>query len=536
MIEHNPAIQAVQTENPATRTLKPDLFQILSVLLYAFILVRLFLWGGWGIAFFLFILLTECFLFSWSLRTHFQQKSKPDPLLKKWPLQTNLILIGLTAAILSLAACYALWSNLVLRVINFPVLIALLLMQYLIIHQASACDWDHPFFWLEAGLSCMIRPFHRINLLKGLFRRSNGQPHDVDRHKTVKKQIGAILIGILIALPLLLIAGSLLASADAVFAERLSVLKDWIGRLSLSLLARQILLAVCLAPFIYSMMESGRQQKQIIPDSVLPKWTPNNPGIQQQSIKTILITVLICVNLLYFFFVMIQFRYLTGAIQSMLPQHLTYAEYARSGFFELLAVSLLNVSLLFAAIRLANREKGSGIVLRFLVLMLLGCSIIQWLSAMSRMKLYVDAYGLTRLRFLSTAFMWLILAWFVILALREFLSRLPLFKSLAIAAIIALLALNSVNPDLRIAKYNVQRYQKPGDHTIISLDVSYLEQLSDDALPAIISLLHDTDPVVVAKVKNHLNHRLDELQQIKWQNLNLSQWMTRKALDETLGD
>lgn len=517
---------------PNEKTQAQKLFQILSVLLYAFIFVRLFLWGGWGFGFFLFVLLTEVFLFSWALQSRLLTNT-PLSKRQKWPLRIRLTLTVLTAVILGLAACYAMWSNPILRLLNFPVLVTLMLMQYLIIHRIGTHDWDQLFFWLEAGLSLLVRPFHCLSQIRSILPRPNRQAHPPEQRKKAGKQLGAVLFGILIALPLLLIAGSLLAAADAVFAERLAQLKTWFDGLSLSLLARQILLAVIFAPFVFSVMESGRQQKQIVTDSPMSGGLFTQTGDIRQTAKTVLITILIAVNSLYLFFAVIQFQYLTGAIQAMLPEHLTYAEYARSGFFELLAISLLNLALLTVSIRLADREHRSGLALRLLVLLLLGCSIVQWLSAMTRMRLYVTAYGLTRLRFLSTAFMWLILAWFVILILREFIPRLPLFKLSVTAAVAALLALNVISPDLRIAQFNIGRYQNAADQSV-QLDVSYLQELSDDALPALLPLINAPDPAIAGSIREHLSSRQDALRQTRWQSLSLRQVLIRKELGNNL--
>jgi hypothetical protein len=68
----------------------------------------------------------------------------------------------------------------------------------------------------------------------------------------------------------LLLLGSLLASADAVFADKIGGLTAWLQRFSFTLLARQLLTALFLAPFIFSFMESGRRQRQILPVSDHP--------------------------------------------------------------------------------------------------------------------------------------------------------------------------------------------------------------------------------------------------------------------------
>ena len=134
-------------------------------------------------------------------------------------------------------------------------------------------------------------------------------------------------------------------------------------------------------------------------------------------------TVLVVVDLLFAAFVLVQFRYLFGG--NDLVRELTgmsYAEYARRGFFELVAVAALSLPLLLAAdhwidhrdpARVRRVRQLSGVMLLFLDVMLA--------SALLRMWLYTTQFGLTELRFYTTAFMgWLVVVfgWFVATVLR----------------------------------------------------------------------------------------------------------------------
>jgi hypothetical protein len=106
-------------------------------------------------------------------------------------------------------------------------------------------------------------------------------------------------------------------------------------------------------------------------------------------------------------------------------------------------------------------------------------------SAMQRMYLYVDEYGLTQLRFYVTAFMvWLavVLAWFILTVLRGRRDRFA-FGAL-VAAFAAVLAINAVNPDAIVARINLDRMQA-GER----FDAYYLTCLSADAVPVIVEAL-----------------------------------------------
>jgi uncharacterized protein DUF4153 len=192
-------------------------------------------------------------------------------------------------------------------------------------------------------------------------------------------------------------------------------------------------------------------------------------------------TVLVVVDLLFAAFVLVQFRYLFGG--NDLVRELTgmsYAEYARRGFFELVAVAALSLPLLLAAdhwidhrdpARVRRVRQLSGVMLLLLDVMLA--------SALFRMWLYTTQFGLTELRFYTTAFMaWLVVVfgWFVATVLR---GRRERFGTGALlAGWLVLAALNLVNPDATIAGVNLGRAARGRP-----LDVAYAATLSADALP-----------------------------------------------------
>ncbi|MEJ2266384.1 MAG: DUF4173 domain-containing protein, partial [Anaerolineales bacterium] len=121
------------------------------------------------------------------------------------------------------------------------------------------------------------------------------------------------------------------------------------------------------------------------------------------------VTVLVCVDLLFTFFVIIQFRYFFGGRANIALDGFTYAEYARRGFGELLAVAFISFLVFLGLSAITRREQArsrwafsaSGIVLVALVAVIL-------VSAFQRLLLYEAAYGFTRIRTYTHVFMlWL---------------------------------------------------------------------------------------------------------------------------------
>ena len=189
------------------------------------------------------------------------------------------------------------------------------------------------------------------------------------------------------------------------------------------------------------------------------------------------------VDLLFASFVLVQFRVLFGGaafVQAV--SGLSYAEYARSGFFQLVTVAALSLPLLLAADwLLGGRDRRVLRRYRGLALLMLLLLDVMLASALYRMRLYTVEYGLTELRFYTTAFMgWLVLVfgWFAATVLR---GRRERFAPGAVAAgALVLGALNLLNPDALIARTNLARVAEGRE-----VDAAYIAGLSADALPTI---------------------------------------------------
>jgi hypothetical protein len=198
-------------------------------------------------------------------------------------------------------------------------------------------------------------------------------------------------------------------------------------------------------------------------------------------------TVLCVLDLLFLAFVAVQFRYLFGGTELVTSvMGLSYAEYARQGFFQLVAVAALSLPvLLLADWALGRRDSTSLRRYRLLASVMLVLLNVMLASALWRMRLYTAEYGLTELRLYTTAFMgWLVLVlgWFAATVLRERRQR---FGAGAVAAaFLVLIALNLVNPDSMIARTNLSRTSAGRP-----VDANYPASLSADAVPTILRLL-----------------------------------------------
>lgn len=155
--------------------------------------------------------------------------------------------------------------------------------------------------------------------------------------------------------------------------------------------------------------------------------------------------------------------------------NLTYAEYARNGFGQLVAVAALTLAVVGAAARWA-RDRGS--LLRGLLSALSVLTLVMLVSALHRLQLLEDAYGFTRVRFAAHAILLWLGALFVLVLVARGARWLP--RAMLTTTVAAFLAFALADPDRRIAEWNVDRYERTG-----KVDAPYLGRLSADAIPAL---------------------------------------------------
>jgi hypothetical protein len=286
----------------------------------------------------------------------------------------------------------------------------------------------------------------------------------------------AIVRGALLAAPLVLVLGVLLASADAVFAAFVHV----------NLSAPDLFLhAASLAAGSWAVAGLVRVASAAEPSST----PPIRPAVGRLEAAIVLGSL----DALFSIFAVSQFVALSGAGQRILEtQGLTYAEYARSGFFQLLAVAAITLtSLLVLRALMAQPGSPIGIGITALFEAAIALTLVVVAVSIRRLGLYEQAFGLTMLRVYSTTFAWWIGGVFVLLgaSLAGIRRDQPWLTSAAMAlGLVTLFALNVVNPEAILVRHNVAHAKRTG-----SFDPVYVAQLSDDAVPTLVVLLPQLD-------------------------------------------
>ncbi|WP_422734836.1 DUF4153 domain-containing protein [Micromonospora sp. WMMD558] len=331
--------------------------------------------------------------------------------------------------------------------------------------------------------------------------RSNADPG------LVRRVVGSVAATV----AALIVFGALLASADGAFSV---VLGAVVPEVSIGTVFRWIFLAtvgaLCVVAAVWTLAAP--------PDlSSVDRPTRRSFGMVEWA------PVITAVTLLFAGFVAVQFTVLFGGQRHVLrTAGLSYAEYARSGFWQLVAVTLLTLAVLGGVARWARREsRAERIVLRVLLGALSALSVVIVISALSRMYTYQKVYSFTGERIFVMAFELLLGTVFLMIlvaGLRWKGGWIP--RATVALAVVMLLSLAVLNPEDYAASRNIARYQTTG-----KIDAWYLRALSADATPALAEL---PDPVRRCTL-SWIADDLDEPD--PWYAWNLGRVRARQALE-----
>ncbi|MDQ0492478.1 DUF4153 domain-containing protein [Paenibacillus brasilensis] len=429
----------------------------------------------------------------------------------------------LSVTIIMLALTYALFNNPVLYVLNALAIPALISVHMVLLLGEKRYGWSEPGMigqalshWFYQNMRHIVTPFR-------MFKRAAFRNVKDER----KRVLGKVMIGLLIALPLLFIIVSLLASADGMFEELLSGIPAWIGTWSFgSGMLRLIwtcFFTFCFFCYLWGFVQPApRQTEREIQSSTVPYHEP----VAIKFDPVITATVLIVMNLVYVVFVVLQFGYLFGAWEGALPEGTSYAEYARRGFGELVMVTGINFVLMISVLKWT--EFSSSLLQKInsgLLYILVGCSGVMLYSGYTRLVMYEEAYGYTYTRYLVHAFMIFLGLLLLIAAVRIQIRQLPLAKYYIVLALVAYVVVNYVGIDVRIAENNLERYR-----TTSVIDKEYLSGLSADAIPLLIEFSRKEHGAMDESLQGRLISMTRE--ETAWPAFNWATYRARQELQD----
>jgi hypothetical protein len=390
---------------------------------------------------------------------------------------------------------------------------------------------DYVFGYLRLFGSMIARP---LGFVAENHRLTSGQP-------SLREKRGAgvwpVVRGIVIALPVIAIFASLLSSADPIFASRF---KDFIDLFKIDNLPEYIFRLAYILILAYLLAGTFLHAAQKSDEKVEEKtWVSPFLGFTESTI------VLGSVVLLFIAFVFIQFQYFFGGRANISIEGYTYSEYAVKGFGELVTVAFFSLLLLLGLGAITRREtENQRRTFSILGVGLVGLVIVMLIAAFQRLGLYEAAYGFSRLRTYTHVFMiWLGLLLVAVVILEVLRRERLIGLGMVLASLGFVISLSLLNVDAFIVKQNVQReIRSTTDKTFAQgradLDAQYFVDLSEDAIPSMVSAFHSKSlPVSVKeKVGAALACKQYEGKQdtrtYPWQSFHFSRWNADIGLNQ----
>jgi len=232
-------------------------------------------------------------------------------------------------------------------------------------------------------------------------------------------------------------------------------------------------------------------------------------------------TALIILNIFYAVFFITQAPYYIAAFRGVIPEGWeSYAEFARRGFFELIAISVLNsIFIAFSHLFITGIGKNAK-HFKLLIIILSLCSLFLAATAAARLILYVDRFGLTFMRVLPSVFMLFLTIVFIGVMVKQF-KRISIMRLAAFTGALLICLLFIVNIEGIIAGYNADRYL---DGTLEEFDTSVLWDAGAAGIPAAVRVLKESDdPLLRSEIRDNF---------LYWTNIALGE--TEGTIRDTL--
>ena len=403
--------------------------------------------------------------------------------------------------IILLSTTYLLYDNEFFSFFNVPIIAIL----FILLHIYTIKPEKDIINLLNKGVLILIEPLtYFSNVFNDIIK--------IKKDKKFKpKEDNKNLKSLIIIIPIVVLVLILLSTSDMIFGsffKNIFKIFDNIN-ISESLIDNtlEILFRIAIIGFLFLFISSTLLY---LKDRYLKeKETPTNSTIiDSNTIKYLLIIL----NIIYVIFDIIQIKSL---ILKNISMDITYAEYARQGFFQLMLVSIINISIILISKRINDKKDIKLInIMNYIMIFL---TIIIIISSFIRMHMYEVAYGYTLLRLL--VYFTLITEIILLLPTIAYIHnpKISILNYYMVIMITMYTLINFINVDYVIADKNITRY-----HNKQKLDINYLCNYHADNMPLLVDLYNETNDY---KIKTRLNQYFKDYKNFKingFQEYNIS--------------
>lgn len=305
--------------------------------------------------------------------------------------------------------------------------------------------------------------------------------------KNTMKQLLKVLSGLALAVIPTIIIFCLL-SYDGEFVSIIENIFDFDVATVFSHIG-SLILAIPLGMYVFGLFESSFEK--LLGETLTAK--DCSKGFETIRIMPQLtaLTAVLPILFVYVVYFISQWKYYVSGFTGVLPQDFSYAEYAREGFFQLCAVSFINLMVIIAIVLFIKRKDGkTSPLLKILTTVFCIFTLVLISTAIAKLVMYIDTYGLTQKRVYAMWLMVLIAVVFIIVAMGRFATRIKTVWASLLACVVLFTALALSNVNGVIAEYNVDRYL---DGTLDTVDLEAMDRLGDAAIPSLVHLAEELD-------------------------------------------
>ena len=357
------------------------------------------------------------------------------------------------------------------------------------------------FFDFDMARAVFTAPFASFgSVFPALFSTSG------EKNKRISKKLGLILLGLLISVVPTVIVVRLL-SYDSHFTTLLDQVTG-VDLLEGSVFSHfaALILGLPVAMYMYGLWTSCAFKvcRPVTAQSCAQ--SREKVRILPQILALAAVTPILFVYTIFF---ISQIGSYTAAFSGLLPQGYTYAEYARTGFFELCAVMVINLIMTGLLFLLVKKSGRNGIARIYTALISI-FTLVLAVTAAAKMMLYVAEYGLTLRRVCTLWFMMTMALIFTALLVESILPRLPLVPVTLTVLVVMFGALVLSNTPVRVSQFNAEQILSGADW---ELDEEYFWQLGDAGVPEAVRL--EKAEQVNAQTRRSAAEFLDEYEEYR---------------------
>ena len=352
-------------------------------------------------------------------------------------------------AVSALTLCFGLYDNLLLKLTNIIAVIFLIGIHMQVVFEIIDEEKYSP-KWLESSMG---------NIFKMPFCRQNDVINEVEEMaKSIDEEnlstIKQVIKGVLIAIPIMIMVTAILMLADAAFESTCDMVfgkinSDEITNRIVRFMTWMLIFPGLMSSYHFCMVKKFRELSE--------EEDINNIKVKEKKYWNVAstFTVAIAIASVYCVYIGSQLNYFVGAFGGTLPESYTYAMYARRGFFELIPIILFNgliVAIMAMKIELTTSKSKMGYrILSTFYCVFTGFLII---TAIAKMYMYMNLYGLTVKRVYVTWFLIVCFVFLICICIKIYKPLFKLVKCLFIFFVVAYIGLNYANVDKLVEIWN----------------------------------------------------------------------------------